>query len=240
MNHFSGQGIILSVRPHGENGAVVHVLSDEHGKCGGYVNGAQASNRLKSTLQQGNIVSFDWSSKTDGQLGRFEVELDTDIAGMIFHDAKALLAAQSACGLIDMFLPERENHVGLFHGTQAVLQLLKTDQWPPAYILWEIAFLKEMGYGIDLSQCAVCGTTEGLTHISPKTGRAVCGEDGKPYADKLLPIPSFMRGAGLEPGDIALGLCLNDYFLTNRLLQYSSYQSLPDARVRLQNAMDSV
>lgn len=233
MNQFSDQGIILSVRPHGEGGAVVHVLSEHHGKCGGYVNGAQSSTRLKSILQQGNIVSFDWQSKSDGQLGRFDLELERDVAMAVMDNPRALLAVQSLCGLLDMFLPDREAHKALFYGTEVVLSLINGDEWMPAYIMWEVAFLKELGYGIDLSKCAVTGVTDCLTHISPKTGRAVCAVEAEPYKSKLLEIPSFMKGDGWQDGDNEKGLKLTGYFLIHRLLQHSSYHELPDARGRL-------
>ncbi len=234
MNQFEDQGIILSVRAHGEGGAVVHVLSENNGKCGGYVNGAQSSSRLKSFLQQGNIVSFDWQSKTDGQLGRFDLELETDIALSVMDDARALLALRSVCGLLDMFLPEREEHPALFHGTYAFLNILRTDQWPPTYIMWEMAFLKEMGYGIDMTKCAVTGVTDNLTHISPKSGRAVCAAEAEPYASKLLEIPQFLQGEDLADDDIVKGLKLTGYFLMHRLLQHSSFAELPSARGQLE------
>ena len=236
MNQLNDNGIILSVRPHGEGGAVVQVLSEDHGKCGGYVNGATLSTRLRSILQQGNIISFDWQSKADGQLGRFDIELETDIAMRIIDTPKAILAVQSLCGLMDMFLPDREEHPSLFNGTCGFLNLLQNDQWLAAYIMWEMAFLKELGYGIDMTKCAVTGVTDNLTHISPKSGRAVCEAETEPYKSKLLEIPQFLRGEGLADGDIAKGLKLTGYFLMHRLLQHSSFAALPGARVQLEGA----
>jgi len=234
MNQFEDHGIILSVRPHGEGGAVLHVLSESHGKCGGYVNGAQSSSRLRSVLQQGNIISFNWQSKTDGQLGRFDVELETDIAMRVMDDPKAITAVKSVCGLLDMFLPDREDHPALFHGTCEFFNILATDQWPPTYIMWEMAFLKELGYGIDMTKCAVTGATENLTHVSPKSGRAVCETEAEPYASKLLEIPQFLQGHGLANDDMIKGLNLTGYFLMHRLLQHSSFGELPDARAQLE------
>jgi len=236
MNHFSDQGIIISVRPHGDMGAVVNVLSENHGKCGGYVNGAQSSSRLKSILQQGNIISFDWQSKSNGQLGRFDIELESDMTAAIMGDARALLAVQSLCALLDMFLPDREVHTALFNGSSAFLNILKTNEWPAVYVAWEMAFLKELGYGIDLSKCAVSGVTDNLTHVSPKSGRAVCAVEAKPYLHKLIEIPSFLKGEGEQDGDIAKGLSMTEYFLIHRLLQQSSYPNLPDTRTRLGSA----
>lgn len=233
MNHFSDQGIILSVRPHGEGGAVVHVLTEAHGKSGGYVNGAQSSAKLRSILQVGNQVEVNWMSKNEGQLGRFDLDLLHEITTAIFDNPRAINAIQSACGLLDMFLPEQEASPALYHGTLALLNTMKSEEWPAVYILWEVAFLKEMGYGIDLSQCAVSGTTDNLTHVSPKTGRAVCLEHARPYAEKLIEIPQFLQGGDMRDNDIEKGLKMTGYFLIHRLLQHSTYHTLPEAREML-------
>lgn len=238
MNNFQDQGVILGVRGHGENGAVVAILTENHGKCNGYVNGARSSKRLRALLQQGNLVTVNWQSKSEEQLGRFDIESDQDITAKLMDDPKALLAVQSACALLDNFLPEREIHSALYHGTKAFLNLIGNDQWAPTYIFWEMAFLKELGYGIDLSKCAVSGETDDLTYVSPKSGRAVCAREAEPYAHKLLSIPAFMQGRPMKDDDVGVGLKLTGYFLIHRLLQYSSYQSLPEARLSLENAFN--
>tara|TARA_B100001765_G_C19492722_1_gene334786 strand:- start:298 stop:1020 length:723 start_codon:yes stop_codon:yes gene_type:complete len=234
MNRFSDQGIVLSVRPHGEGGAVVHLLTQNHGKCGGYVNGAQSSGRLRSLLQPGNIVSCEWQAKSEGALGRYDLELEKDVSAVIFDDPNAIHAVQSACSLIDMFLPEREIYFDLYQGTEAFLDIIKTSQWPAVYILWEVAFLKEMGYGIDLSKCAVTDETKNLTHVSPKTGRAVCEREAEPYKSKLLEIPHFMQGEAFQEGDIETGLALTGHFMIHRLLQHSTFQAMPEPRIQLE------
>lgn len=238
MNQFDDMGVVLSVRPHGEAGAIISVLTENHGKANGYVNGARASARLRSALQHGNLVQVDWQSKSEGQLGRFVIETEREYAAHIMDDARALVFLQSACALMDMFLPEREAHKGLFHGSVALFDLLAGDNWAPAYIMWEMAFLKDLGYGIDLSACAVTGTRENLTHISPKTGRAVCAAEALPYAHKLLAIPQFMQGNSMAADDVYHGLRLTGYFLIHRLLSHSSYQTLPKARIQLENAFN--
>ena len=65
--------------------------------------------------------------------------------------------------------------------------------WLIAQVILEMALLKELGFGLSLSQCAVTGARENLTHISPKTGRAVCTQVAEPYKDRLFPIPDFLR-----------------------------------------------
>jgi len=242
VSNFSDQAIILKVRPYGEAGAIITVLTENHGKCAGYVNGARTSQRLRAILQSGNIVSLDWWAKSQDQLGRFDIESERDIAASIIGEPHALLSVQSLCGLIDMFLGEREPHPALFRGSLAYLDLLRqTMMWPAAYIMWEMAFLKEMGYGLDLSRCAVTGVTSNLTHISPRTGRAVCAVEAEAYKHKLLRVPAFLRGEG-DGGDadIAVGLRMTGYFLVHKLLEQSSFQTIPDARLRLEMVFNPI
>lgn len=192
-------------------------------------------------MQPGNVLNLDWHAKAENQLGRFNLEPEIDITASIMTDRNALLSVQSLCGLIDMFLPEREPHPHLFQGSLAYLDLLKQTMWPAAYIMWEMAFLKELGYGIDLSRCAVTGGTENLSYVSPKTGRAVCDKEAEAYKHKLLSIPAFLKGdGGGDEKDIACGLRLTGYFLIHRLLEQSSYQTLPEARIRLENVFNPV
>lgn len=238
MNRFTDQAIILNARPHGEAGAIVSVLTAGYGRRSAYVNGAQSSTRLRSMLQSGQCVTIEWTSRTEGQLGRFEIEPEKDIAGMLLDEPKKITAIQSLTSLADMFLPEGEKHPALYEGTRAFVDFLCRDEWMVAYIYWELAFLKELGYGIDLSKCVVTGGTDNLTHVSPKTGRAVCAPEAAPYAGKLLAIPSFMQGQGLADDDISTGLRLTGYFLIHRLLTQSSYQTLPEARINLENTFD--
>jgi DNA repair protein RecO (recombination protein O) len=240
MNEFQDQAIVLHVRNHGEGGAIVSVLTEKYGRVNGYVNAAQSSKRLRAALQQGNLIAVDWQSKTEGQLGRFNIDIEQDFAGKCLDDPKALSAIQSISALMYTFLPEREPYTSLFSGTLGLLQLMIQGYWQPALIMWEMAFLKELGFGIDISQCAVTNDTTNLTHVSPKSGRAVSAKAAEPYIDKLLAIPQFMQGNELAKDDIHTGLRLTGYFLIHRLLQQSSFETLPDARIALENTFKPI
>ncbi len=102
------------------------------------------------------------------------------------------MAMSSACAMLDATLPEREAHPDLYHGTVALLAALKTEQWLPTYIRWEIGLLEELGYGLDLAQCAATNVTRDLAYVSPKSGRAVSEAAGNVYRDRLLPLPAFL------------------------------------------------
>ena len=74
--------------------------------------------------------------------------------------------------------------------------------WPARYAAWELALLAELGFGLDLERCAVTGATEDLAWVSPKSGRAVSRAAGAAWAERLLPLPAFLReGLGGAAGD---------------------------------------
>ena len=233
MEQWQDQGIVLAVRPHGENGAIVSLLTEEQGRHAGYVRGAQGS-KMRGTLEAGNLVDANWQARVDGDLGSFKLELSQSPVSHFMQDSLKLAALQSACALCDAALPEREGHPGLFHGLQTLFEALQSDIWAQVYVMWEIAFLKELGFSLDLSRCAGGGDDE-LAYVSPKTGRAVSLEAGAPYKDKLLKLPAFLKPVSEDQGDedILTGLALTAYFLEHWAFAHHT-KGMPDARLLFQ------
>lgn len=233
MEIWQDQGVILAVRPYGESGAIVSALTESHGRQSGFMRGA-TSRKNRGVLEIGNIADIRWQARTTDNLGSFSLELQDSPAALIMQDADKLAALQSACALCDQALPDREGHAGLFHGFKALLDALQGEHWAPAYILWELSLLRELGFSLDLSACAGGGSDQDLAFVSPKTGRAVSAEKGAPYQDKLLDLPHFLRPAGfLDEGDFERGLILTGYFLTYWVFAQHS-RGVPDARLRFQ------
>jgi DNA repair protein RecO (recombination protein O) len=81
--------------------------------------------------------------------------------------------------------------------------------------------LAELGFGLDLDTCAATGGHDDLIYVSPKSGRAVSRAAGAPYHDKLLALPTFLRGDDHETKppscDIRNGFKLTEYFLMRDL-----------------------
>jgi DNA repair protein RecO (recombination protein O) len=231
MEQWQDQGIVLSVRRHGENGAVVALLSENYGRHAGYVRGAFSS-KMRGTLEIGNRVDARWQSRVSDGLGGYVLELQHNYAARIMDDPIKLAALQSACALCDAALPEREAHVGLFYGSLALFDALESDVWGAAYVMWEVAFLRELGFSLDLTKCAGGGEGE-LIYVSPKTGRAVSAEAGAPYKDKMLALPGFLAPQGGEPDAqaVQVGLEMTGYFLEHWAFVHHS-QGIPEARLR--------
>lgn len=234
MESLSDQAIILETRAHGENAAIVNVLTNHMGKMAGYVHGAKSTSK-RSILQPGNLVQVNWQAKSSQNLGIFSFEMERDSATQLMDHSGKLCALQSACSLMTKTLPEREKHPGLFHGSVALLEQLNGEFWIESYIIWELALLKELGFGLDLSRCAGGGDASDLCYVSPKSGIAVSREKGEPYKHNMLALPGFLIGRNDEQGEAILnGLKLTSYFLEHRLFADTSFKNLPEARLRLQ------
>jgi DNA repair protein RecO (recombination protein O) len=150
-------------------------------------------------------------------------------------DRLALAALNAVCALLHAALPEREPHPGLYAATIALLDRLGAGpDWPSAYLRWELLLLEDLGYGLDLSACAVTGAREGLAFVSPKTGRAVALTAAGDWADRLLPLPPCLLGQGPSaPADIAAALATTGHFLAHRLFADLGHRPMPEARRRL-------
>jgi DNA repair protein RecO (recombination protein O) len=226
-------GIVLSVRPHGENGGIASLLTRGHGRAAGYVYGATSA-RARSTLEPGTIVAVQWQARAENQLGTFTLEPEKSYAAAVLDDPHKLVMLQSACALADRTMPEHERHPGVFESLQALMESFNGEYWAAAYVYWEIGLLRELGFGLDLSACTATGAVDNLLYVSPRSGRAVSGEAGEAYKDKLLPLPPFLRGeARFEPEDILNGLKLTGHFLLHRVFSQAN-ADLPEPRLRLE------
>ncbi len=233
MEQWQDQSIILAARAHGENGAIVSLLTRNQGRQAGYMRGASSS-KNRGTLEVGNIVDANWRARTHDSLGTLSLELSRSTASRIMQDSLKLAALQSACALCDQALPEEEGHEGLYNGLLALFAILESDVWAAGYIMWEIALLKELGFSLDLSSCAAGGDHTTLAYVSPKTGRAVSEAAAQPYKEKLLPLPGFLtqNGGNAERDDIITGLNLTKFFLEHWVFAHHT-RGLPQARERL-------
>lgn len=236
MREWQDEALVVGVRAYGESAAIARLLTREHGLYAGYVHQAQRSSRLRSILEPGNIVQAQWQSKSDEEaLGFYQLELDQPIGPYVFESGDKLQSVQSLCQLADMALPERAAHEGLFESSKAYCTALNAEHWMAMYVVWEMTLLKTLGFALDLTRCAASGRTDNLIYISPKSGCAVCAEEGKSYKDKLFRIPDFLKGGGDDSlPEIAEGLKVTGHFLQRHVFD-PVYKQLPEVRQRFYN-----
>lgn len=227
---WAGEGYVLSVKRHGEASAIIDVLTRDHGRHAGLVRGGTGK-RLRPVLQPGNKVQVEWYARLSEFLGTFKVEALNARASDIMEDRLMLSALNAMTAMAKETLPEREVHAQVYDAFEILLNNLDEPEiWPVLYVQWEAGLLKSLGYGMDLSACAATGVNDQLTHVSPRSGRAVSASAAEPYLDKLYALPAFMLGSPMAtPIDIANGLALTGYFLETRL-QWGVNRTLPEAR----------
>jgi DNA repair protein RecO (recombination protein O) len=231
---WSDEGVILSVRAHGETSAVLELFTRQNGRHLGLVYGGR-SRKLRPVLQIGNHVEASWKARIADNLGHFSLELRKGYAAEVLDDAAALAGLTSIAALARL-LPERDPHPSLFEITLFVLGYLDDREvWPALLVRWELALLEELGFGLDLTACAATGSQQDLIYVSPRSGRAVSAAAGEPYKQRLLVLPKFLLGRagdGVSAADVVAGLTLTEHFLLARVLRPRD-QVLPEARNRL-------
>ena len=215
------QAIILAVRAHGEHGAIVRALTPADGVQPGFVRGGR-SRRLRPILLPGNLVQAEYRARTEEQLAQLTVELVHSRAPLL---AEALPAAAIdwASALTAAALPEGQAYPRLYEALDGVLGAVEASPnakgWAAALVRYELLLLAELGFGLDLAQCAATGGTEDLVVVSPRSGRAVSRAGAGEYRDRLLPLPPFLlAGGAAEWDDIVAGFRLTGHFLARDLL----------------------
>lgn len=188
---WNDKGVILGVKRHGETSAILEVMTKGHGRCMGLVRGGRSS-RLRAVLQIGNSVDLTWRARLEEHLGVFQVEGENLRAATLMEQPLGVHGVQTIAAHLRL-LPERDPHVGLYEAAQVILDNLDEPHRAGRLLIkFELALLSELGFGLDLSECAATGAHEELIWVSPKSGRAVSRLAGQPYEKKLLALPNFL------------------------------------------------
>ena len=234
---WNDDAIVLSSRAHGESGAILELLTRDHGRHMGLVRGG-ASRRVKPTLQPGNSVHVQWRARLEEHLGSFTCELARARAGELMDSRDALAGLNAFTAVAIAAVPEREAHAAVFRGAEILLDAMMADDaahWLPLYVRWEAGLLEALGFGLDLRECAATGTKNDLIYVSPKSGRAVSRDAAGIYANRLFKLPGFLTGGQNQEAhadEVAAGLALTGYFLLERVLAPHG-KEMPPARLRL-------
>lgn len=227
--------IVCALRTHGEQGAVVRLMTRGHGLQAAYVRGARGR-RMRPVLIAGNVVQAQLSARTDTQLPQATLEL-AHSRGPLLSEPLPAAAIEWATVLSATVLPEGQPYPRLYDALEALLDAIEAapsaSGWGAALVRYELLLLAELGFGLDLESCAVTGSNDSLVAVSPRSGRAVSAAEAEPYAGKLLPLPPFIREGGRGSWqEIADGLALTGHFLERDLITERS-RPLAEARARL-------
>jgi DNA repair protein RecO (recombination protein O) len=226
--------IVLAASRFGEGDAVATIMTEQHGLHRGLARGG-ASRAGAPVWQTGNLIQVRWIARLSDQLGSFSAEMIHPGAAMAMDDAMTLAMLTAACAVAEGVLPEREAHPRVFEALVGLIaNLPRGAEMLTDLIRWEALLLTELGYGLDLTQCAVTGARNGLAYVSPRTGRAVTEAASGLWKDRLMRLPGFLAGANAaaEPADWRDGLRLTGHFLERDAFGHL-HKGLPQARLML-------
>jgi DNA repair protein RecO (recombination protein O) len=219
--HLVADSIVLSVRAHGEHGAVVRGFTRQAGVWPGYVRGGH-SRRLRPILQPANLVRAEWRARTDEQLPALTVELIHSRAPL-YAEALAAAALEWLAALTAAALPEAQPyprvHDALAGALDAVEAAPSAKGWAGALARYELLLLAELGFGLDLSACVVTGRVDDLAFVSPRSGAAVSRAAAVGYEARLLRLPAFLSAGGAATWDeVSDALAITGHFLERDVL----------------------
>jgi DNA repair protein RecO (recombination protein O) len=234
------EGIVLGVRRHGESSAIVELLTREHGRHLGLVRGG-AGSRMRPLLQPGNSVRAVWRARLDEHLGYYAIEGTRLRAATVLASSFAVYGVTHLASLARL-LPERDPHQDIYEMLERTLDDFDDAGDAAVHLIkFELAMLAELGFGLDLENCAATGATAELIYVSPKSGGAVSRQAGEPYQDRLLRLPAFLRERddgqnGWSDQDLQDGFRLTGLFLLRHVLEPRG-QGHSDARDGFINAV---
>src|ERR1700761_3452991 len=237
---WTDEGIVLGVRRHGESSAIVELLTRGHGRHLGLVRGG-ASSRMRPLLQPGNSVTAVWRARLDEHLGMYALEGTRLRAATMLASSHAVYGVTHLAALARL-LPERDPHEDIYEMLEHTLDDFEDASGAAVHLVrFELAMLTELGFGLDLENCAATGETEDLLYVSPKSGGAVSRTAGDPWRDRLLPLPPYLRqsekrAGGWSDRDLQDGFALTGLFLLRHVLEPRG-QTHSDARDGFINAV---
>ena len=210
------KAIVCSLRSHGEHGAIVRLMTPDQGLVAAYVRGARGR-RMRPTLISGNLVHAHISARTETQLPHAGIEL-IHSRGPLLSEPLPAAALEWTTVLTATALPEGQPYPSLYEALEGLLDAIEAapsaSGWGAGLVRFELLLLAELGFGLDLTACAVSGSTDDLVAVSPKSGRAVSAAEAEPYGNRLLALPSFVREGGSATWkEILEGLELTGHFL---------------------------
>lgn len=150
--HLRAEALILAVRRHGENNAIVRALTAEHGLQAGYVRGGR-SRRIRPILQPANLVLGEWRARTEEQLAGLTLELIHSRAPLYAEPLPAA-ALEWVAALTATALPEGQPYPRLYAALDGVIGAIEAAPaargWAVALARYELLVLAELGYGPEM------------------------------------------------------------------------------------------
>jgi DNA repair protein RecO (recombination protein O) len=141
--------IVCASRAHGETGAVVRLLTAEHGLIAAYVAGARGR-QLRPLLIPGNALAAEFITRPGNQMPSARLELVRSCGPWLGEPLPAAALAW-ATALTAATLPERQAYPPLHAALSALIDAIcaapSARGWMPGLLGFETLLLRELGYG---------------------------------------------------------------------------------------------
>ena len=205
-------GFFLGNKKYGENSMIVYILSKNNGLIKSF---SKYSKKKRLSFRILDEVNFTWQSKQKDSLGYINFDLEASIKqNDTFINS---LIKSSASELCIKFLPLWQQNFEIYIDLQRLIDSLDTkiELIIFNYVWWEIFFLKNTGYGINLEKCSVSGSKENLYYLSPNSGNSVTYSVGHKYRSKLFKLPNCLKEKAVSNNfvDYIEALKITTYFL---------------------------
>ena len=205
-------GFFLGNKKYGENSMIVYILSKNNGLIKSF---SKYSKKKRLSFRILDEVNFTWQSKQKDSLGYINFDLEASIKQNDTFISSLIKSAASE--LCIKFLPLWQQNFEIYKDLQRLIDSLdkKIELIIFNYVWWEIFFLKNTGYGINLEKCSVSGSKEKLYYLSPNSGNSVTYSVGHKYRNKLFKLPYCLKEKAVSNNfvDYINALKITTYFL---------------------------
>ena len=205
-------GFFLGNKKYGEKSMIVYILSKNNGLIKSF---SKYSKKKRLSLRVLDEVNFTWQSKQKDSLGYINFDLEASIKQ--YDTFINSLIKSSASELCIKFLPLWQQNFEIYNDLLRLIDSLDTkiELIIFNYVWWEIFFLKNTGYGINLEKCSVSGSKENLYYLSPNSGNSVIYSVGHKYRSKLFKLPNCLKEKAVSNNfvDYVEALKITTYFL---------------------------
>ena len=206
-------GFFLGNKKYGENSMIVYILSKNNGLIKSF---SKYSKKKRLSFRILDEVNFTWQSKQKDSLGYINFDLEASIKQNDTFISSLIKSAASE--LCIKFLPLWQQNFEIYKDLERLIDSLdkKIELIIFNYVWWEIFFLKNTGYGINLEKCSVSGSKEKLYYLSPNSGNSVTYSVGHKYRNKLFKLPYCLKEKAVSNNfvDYIDALKITTYFLS--------------------------
>lgn len=224
---FRDMAIIIDQQKFSENGLIITLFSQNYGLLSAIINNGRKA-KISHNCQIANLVEFEYYNKNSDGLGKIiMIESIISYSNILFFSQHLFNLILSSFNIIKNSFQEREVMSDFFNYFIDFIEFLfqKPDKKTAIakYIKLELKILQYLGFGLDLSRCAVSNNND-LAFISPKTGKAVSKEVGEPFMNKLFLLPKFLHCDNSEPqGDeIRYSLTISHHFFSKFIFNHNN------------------